>query len=311
MSVALLSGYAADVAFGDPRRGHPVAGFGNATIALESKVYAPTKLRGALFAFGLIASAGVAVDVLANVTARRRSAGTAVFVAVTWASLGGRSLAIAAGRVADALKREDIEAARNCLPSLVGRDVSGMDAEKICRAVVESVAENTSDAVVGALFWGALFGPAGVTVFRAANTLDAMVGHRSDRYEDFGWAAARIDDALGWPAARLTALLAAVCAPVVDGSARESLRILRRDGGSHPSPNAGRVEAAFAGALNLKLGGPLSYDGQDEVRGCLGDGTAPRVQDIDRSVRLASAVGLTALAICCAIRVARGRWRSA
>ncbi|MFY9487135.1 MAG: cobalamin biosynthesis protein [Solirubrobacterales bacterium] len=307
MSVAMLGGYAADAAFGDPRRGHPVAGFGSAAIALERKTYSPTRLRGALFAGALIATVGVAVESIGSATARKRVGGTVVFGAVTWASLGGHSLAIAAREVADALERGDLEAARRRLPSLVGRDVSELDEQMICRAVVESVAENTSDAVVGALLWGALLGPAGVAMFRAANTLDAMVGHRTERYENFGWASARLDDVLGWPAARLTALLAAVCAPIVGGSPTETLRVVRRDGAEHPSPNAGRAEAAFAGALGLRLGGPISYGGHDEARGYLGDGAEPRVLDLERCVRLASAVGLSALAACSVVRAARSR----
>lgn len=303
----MFGGYVADAAFGDPCRRHPVAGFGNAAIALERKTYSPTRLRGVMFAGALIAAVGVAVESIGSAAARKRVCGAVVFGAVTWASLGGRSLAVAARDVADALERGDLAAARHRLPSLVGRDVSELDEQMICRAVVESVAENTSDAVVGALFWGALLGPAGVAMFRAANTLDAMVGHRTERYEDFGWASARIDDVLGWPPARLTALLAAICAPLVGGSPSETLRIVRRDGAAHPSPNAGRAESAFAGALGLRLGGSLSYGGHGEVRGYLGDGSEPRVLDVERCVRLASAVGLSALVVCSIIRVARGR----
>ena len=137
------------------------------------------------------------------------------------------------------------------------------------------MAENTSDAVVGTLLWGAIGGPAGVAAFRAANTLDAMVGHRSPRYREFGWAPAKLDDALCWPAARAGAGLAVLCAPLAGGSRAEAWHTLRRDGAAHPSPNAGRMEAAFAGALGLRLGGPLAYDGRIEDRPALGDGRAP------------------------------------
>ena len=171
----------------------------------------------------------------------------------------------------------------------------------MARAVVESVAENTSDAVVGTLLYGSLLGPAGVAAYRAANTLDAMVGHRSPRYAQFGWAAARLDDVLGWPAARAGAGLTALCA-------RErgaAWRVLRRDGGSHPSPNAGRMEAAFAGALGLRLGGPLAYDGIVELRPVLGDGRVPEARDIGRANRLSSRVGAAALAASIALRSLR------
>src|SRR5207302_1228960 len=128
-------------------------------------------------------------------------------------------------------------------------------AAELCRAGIESVAENTADAVTGPLLWGALAGPAGVAAYRAANTLDAMVGHRNERYERFGWAAARLDDLLTWPAARLAAGLAVVLAPVAEGDPVRAWTVLRRDGSLHPSPNAGRLEAAFAGALGVGLGG--------------------------------------------------------
>ncbi|MBW3653027.1 MAG: cobalamin biosynthesis protein, partial [Actinobacteria bacterium] len=171
----------------------------------------------------------------------------------------------------------------------------------IARAVVESVAENTSDAVVGTLLWGAVGGPAGVAAHRAANTLDAIVGHRSPRYERFGWAAARLDDVLGWPAARAGAGLTVLC-----GSAPwRTWRVLRRDGGAHPSPNAGRMEAAFAGALGIRLGGPLSYDGRAELRPALGDGRAPVASDIRRAIGLSARVGAAALAASVAARSMR------
>jgi adenosylcobinamide-phosphate synthase len=162
---------------------------------------------------------------------------------------------------------------------------------------VESVAENTSDAVVGALFWGAVAGPGGAVAYRAANTLDAMVGRRDDRYREFGWAAARLDDALNWLPARLTAVLTALCS----GRPRAAWAIVRRDGARHPSPNAGRAEAAFAGALGVQLGGPLSYDGATELRPELGDGPPPAAQDVRRAVRLSRRVGAAALAACALI----------
>ena len=217
-----------------------------------------------------------------------------VLAACTWAALGGRSLAREADAVAADVRSGDLAAARAALPALVGRDPDALDADGICRATVESVAENTADAVVGVLLWGAVAGPAGVAAYRAANTLDAMVGHRSERYADFGWAAARLDDALTWPAARAGAALAAACAPVAGGSAGAALRAVRRDGAAHPSPNAGRMEAAFAGALGVRLGGPLAYAGRVEERPRLGDGRAPVPDDVTRAIRLSLAVGAAA-----------------
>ena len=287
--LALLSGWAADQVLGDPRRWHPVAGFGRLALALERALYAPSRARGALYAGALVALAALGAEAAARVLPRRL-----VLAACTWAALGGRSLAREADAVAADVRSGDLGAARKALPALVGRDPDALDADGICRATVESVAENTADAVVGVLLWGAVAGPAGVAAYRAANTLDAMVGHRSERYADFGWAAARLDDALTWPVARAGAALAAACAPVAGGSAGAALRALRRDGAAHPSPNAGRMEAAFAGALGVRLGGPLAYAGRVEARPRLGDGRAPVPDDVTRAIRLSLAVGAAA-----------------
>jgi adenosylcobinamide-phosphate synthase len=299
---ALAVGYGADLVFGDPRRWHPVAGFGRVALAAERAVYGPSRRRGALYAGALVAGSALAGELLARLAGRR-----AALVLVTWAALGGRSLASEARTLAAHVERGDLDAARATLPALCGRDPAGLDAPQLCRAAVESVAENTADAVVGALVWGSIAGPAGVAAYRAANTLDAMVGHRSTRYAQFGWAAARLDDALSWPGARAAALLAALCAPVVGGQPLAAGRTLRRDGAKHPSPNAGRVEAAFAGALGLRLGGPLVYAGRAEQRPRLGDGRAPEAPDIERAVRLSLAVGAAAAAACSALQAWRSR----
>jgi adenosylcobinamide-phosphate synthase len=222
--------------------------------------------------------------------------------AFTWVALGGRSLTRIAVELSDCVQDGDLRGARGVLPSLCGRDPEALDAAGLSRAAVESVAENTSDAVVGALLWGALAGPGGVLAYRAANTLDAMVGHRSPRYLDYGWAAARLDDLLNWLPARLSAALAALCAPVVGGSIRGAWRVARRDGGAHPSPNAGRVEAAFAGALGVRLGGPLSYRGVAELRPVMGDGRAPAPADVRRAACLSRAVGVAAAIACATLR---------
>jgi adenosylcobinamide-phosphate synthase len=292
-AMALLCGYAADLALGDPGHWHPVAGFGRAALALERVLYAPTRVRGALFAAVLVAAPAIGAERLARALPR-----WLVLAALTWAALGGRSLTREALGVSDLVERDELDEARGALRALCGRDAGELDGPELCRAAVESVAENTSDAVVGALLWGAVAGPAGVAAYRAANTLDAMVGHRNERYGDFGWAAAKLDDAMSWPAARLTAALACAAAPLVGGSPREAASTVLRDGALHPSPNAGRVEAAFAGALGLTLGGPLAYEGRVESRPQLGDGRTPGVADVHRAARLSLAVGAAAAALC-------------
>jgi adenosylcobinamide-phosphate synthase len=302
--LALLAGFGADLLLGDPARMHPVAGFGRVAARVERAVYAPDRHRGAAFAGGLVALAALAGEALARAAHRAGAGRGASLVAVTWIALGGRSLAREAGRIAACVEARDLDRARAALPALAGRDPEHLDEAGVCRAVVESVAENTADAVVGALLWGAVAGPAGVCAYRAANTLDAMVGHRSPRYESFGWGAARLDDVLGWPAARAGAALTVACTPVVGGSPRTALTTMRRDGHAHPSPNAGRMEAAFAGALGLRLGGPLSYGGRTEQRPILGQGEPPGAGDIRRATRLSLAVGAAAAAGSAALHAA-------
>jgi adenosylcobinamide-phosphate synthase len=301
----LLAGFAADLVAGDPHRLHPVAGFGHAALALERAAYAPSRPRGVLVAGALVAGAAVSVELLARAVSRTRLGRyEAVFTAVTWAALGGTSLRREARRVGTQLERNQLSDARLGLRALCGRDTTELDESEVSRAVVESVAENTSDAVVGALVWGAIAGPAGVAAYRASNTLDAMFGHHSERYEEFGWAAARLDDLMSWPAARLTAALTCLVSPLISGSPARTLAVVRRDGGAHPSPNAGRAEAAFAGALGLQLGGELAYSGRIESRPHLGDGRRPETQDIKRASRLSLYVGVSAALACAAFRTA-------
>ena len=295
---ALLAGYAADAVVGDPARWHPVAGFGRTALALEHAAYAPTRVRGGAVVAMLVAVPALAAELLARAAARRGLSRGLVLAALTWVALGGRSLRREALNVSDLVAREQLDEARCALRALCGRDAAELDGAALCRAAVESVAENTGDAVVGALLWGAVAGPAGVVAYRAANTLDAMFGHRSERYLEFGWAAARLDDALSWPAARMAAALACLTAPLVGGSPRRAAAIARRDGNAHPSPNSGRVEAAFAGALGVSLGGQLAYNGSIESRPQLGEGRTPGVEDVHRAARLSAAVGIAAAALC-------------
>jgi adenosylcobinamide-phosphate synthase len=290
-AAALVAGVVADWVVGDPRRWHPVAGFGAVAAAVERRWWRPSRVAGMAHVLVLVGSLAVAVAMVDRGLGRRPVARMLLLAVVTWSALGGRSLAEAGRQLARAVRDGDLEAARRLAPTLVGRDPSGLDGPELCRAAVESVAENTADAVVGPLLWGALVGPAGVAAYRAANTLDAMVGHHSLRYERFGWAAARLDDALTWPAARLGAGLTCVLAPLVGGEAGRAWRTLWRDGGAHPSPNAGRMEAAFAGALGVRLGGTNRYGDRVEQRPALGSGPAPGPDDVDRAVRLSLLVG--------------------
>ncbi|MEP7161282.1 MAG: cobalamin biosynthesis protein [Dermatophilaceae bacterium] len=303
--VGLCLGFIADRLFGDPRRGHPVAAFGRGASRLELLMYDDCRAAGTAYALLLVGGSTLAAVTLEMTLRDRPRARTLAIACVTWAVLGGRSLERAAAHVARPLERDDLDGARSGLPSLVSRDPAGLDAPAVARATVESVAENTSDAVTAPLLWGAVAGLPGLVGYRAANTLDAMVGYRSVRFARFGWAAARLDDVLNLVPARLAALLALVCAPVVGGSARAGWRAMRRDAPAHPSPNGGVVEAAFAGVLGVSLGGINSYGGRREDRGRLGEGTAPRAADIDRATRLARHVSVGSLVVACALSAVR------
>jgi adenosylcobinamide-phosphate synthase len=305
-AAGIAAGYLTDVALADPRRGHPVALFGNAAAALERFTYADDRRAAALHTGALLGALAVVGVVGERAAARRGAVGTAAITALTtFVALGGTSLARTGERMADLLSSGDVDAGRRLLPSLCGRDPAALDAGGLVRAAVESVAENTSDAQVAPLLLAAVGGVPALLVYRGANTLDAMIGNRSPRYRRFGWAAARFDDALNLVAARVTALLVAICAPVVGGSPSGAVRAWRRDAMRHPSPNAGVVEAAFAGALGVRLGGPTRYAHQLELRPTLGDGPTPQVADLVRAVRLSRVVQLvSAVLVTTAVSVA-------
>ncbi|MFH9007030.1 cobalamin biosynthesis protein [Streptomyces afghaniensis] len=299
------AGLIGDLLLGDPRRGHPVAVFGRTAGAVERVLWRDHRGWGALHTVVCAGGAAALGGVAARAVRDSAVASVALTAAATWAVVGGTSLAREARAIGRALEAGDVEGARARLPHLCGRDPQALDADGIARAVVESVAENTSDAVVGALVWGAVGGVPGLVGFRAVNTLDAMVGHKSARYRRYGWASARLDDLAGWPGARLTAVLAVLAGDDPRGAARA----WRADADRHPSPNAGPVEASFAGALGVRLGGTLSYGGRVEHRPVLnGAGRAVRTRDIERAVRLSRRVGWLALGVCAvARRIAKGR----
>jgi adenosylcobinamide-phosphate synthase len=293
-ALGIAAGVAVDALLGDPRRGHPVALYGTAVRALEERCYAPHRSRGAVFTAVTVGAPVLAGAALQRATRRHPLVRAAAVAAGVWAVLGGTTLRREAAAMATALDRNDLTTARGRLSHLCARDPDGLGRQEITRATVESVAENTGDAVVAPLFWGAVAGLPGLLGYRAVNTLDAMVGYRSPRYAEFGWSAARLDDVANWVPARLTGALTAAVAPVVGGDPVRTWRVWRRDGGAHPSPNAGHCEAAAAGALGIRLGGANTYQGRTEVRPGMGNGPSPDVFDIRRAAGLSAAIGLAA-----------------
>ncbi|NHC23609.1 cobalamin biosynthesis protein [Nocardioides sp. IC4_145] len=287
-AAGLLLGFALDRALGDPQRWHPVAGLGRLAALSERALYADARAPGVVHTTLLVGGAaglGIAVE---RATRDRPALHAAATALATWAVLGGRSLEREALAVHALLAVDDLPGARQRLTHLVGRDPTGLPPGEVARAVVESVAENTSDAVTAPLAWGAAAGVPGLLAHRAANTLDAMVGHRSSRYVRFGWASARLDDVLGLPGSRPGGLYVLAADPA---RARGAWRAWRRDAPAHPSPNAGVVEAAFAGSLGVTLGGTNRYGDRVEQRPTMGSGRPVRPGDVPRATALARRVG--------------------
>ncbi len=289
MSAAI--GLALDAAYGDPpTKWHPVAWFGGALTKLEEIIYRDERNAGAIYAsIGILGATAIA---------------QVLDIATLWSALaiGGNSLDSAAAKIQTSLDDGDLAAARDRLPWLVGRDPAHLNEAEISRATIESVAENTVDAVIAPLFWASLCGTHGVVAYRAVNTLDAMVGYHNDRYENFGWASAKLDDLANYIPARLA--VAAVCA-VRPNKASYILQTVARDAGQHPSPNAGQIEAAFAAALGIRLGGTNSYRTHIEQRAKLGDGEAPQRSDIAGARSLQRDVSVAAGTVCAVIGLVR------
>lgn len=267
-------GVLADVLLGEPpARLHPVVAFGSLMNTVERRIYADNRIAGALYT-----AVGAGVGVTSGLLVRRPLS--------TYFSVAARSLWDEATGIADALDAGDLAGARARLPALVGRDPTGLDEKEIARAAVESVAENTVDAIVAPILWRS-----GTLTYRAINTMDAMVGHRSPLYARFGWSSARLDDIANWVPARVTAVLVVALRP---SRGAEIVRAVRTDAPRHPSPNAGVVESAFAAALGLRLGGMNRYGERVELRPTLGTGRPPEGADIGRAVALSKQITLAA-----------------
>ncbi|WP_278314818.1 cobalamin biosynthesis protein [Lolliginicoccus levis] len=311
-AAGLAMGVLADRLLGDPQRFHPVAGFGTLAHRAEQAGYRDTRARGTVHWLVLVGGTAGAACLVELVLARHgtpRLARIGWTAGATWATLGGTSLARVGARMAAHLEADDLDAARALLPSLCGRDPALLDLAGIARATVESIAENTSDATIGPLVWVGLLGAPGALAYRAINTLDAMVGYRSERYERFGWFSARADDVANLLPARCCGAITVAAAPLVGGSPAVAWRSWRRDARSHPSPNAGVAEASAAGALGIRLGGTTRYRHGTEERPGLGEGPPPGVVDVRRAARLSRCVqaGAAALVVLAVVAVPVGK----
>lgn len=296
-AAGIALGVVADRLLGDPERHHPVAWFGSWTMRVEQHTWADSREAGVLHLVTTTAPWVVGAVVAERCSRRWPLAHLAVTAAVTWACVGAQTLELEGERIAGHLDADDLPGARERLPHLCGRDPSGLPEHEIARAALESMAENTADASVASIFWGTLFGAPGIVGHRAVNTLDAMVGSFSERYRNFGWASARLDDLLDLVPARVTGALACAWAPAVGGSSRQAWRIMRRDGHKHPSPNGGWCESAWAGALGVQLGGRNVYAHRVEDRPLLGDGEPASARTLRKGAKLVGLVTGSAAAL--------------
>jgi adenosylcobinamide-phosphate synthase len=297
-----------DAVIGDPdwlwkRLAHPVAVIGlmidwlDRSLNRESWSEGLRRSTGILAILALVSVAG-SIGLLLEAPLRQTSGGWGAVAALAAALIAQRSLYDHVARVRDAFADGGLEAAREQVAMIVGRDPQTLDEAGVCRAAIESCAENFSDGVVAPVFWLALFGLPGLLIYKAVNTADSMIGHLNPRYRSFGWAAARLDDRLNLIPARLSGVLIALVAPIAKGSVKQSLAIMRRDAAKHRSPNAGWPEAAMAGALGVALAGPRVYGGQltDDPFLNAGARATATPQDIGRALRvLIAACALQAL----------------
>ena len=274
--------------FGDPdwlwrKYPHPVVWFGKAIEAAEKALYpergspAQKKRAGILLITGLVIAGWIAANFASKVLSLFGSIGTLIEVAVVAVLLAQKSLSDHVSAVRLGLENEGLEGGRKAVAMIVGRDVKALDKTGVSRAAIESLAENTSDGVVGPALAYMAFGLPGLIAYKIINTADSMIGHRSERYLDFGWASARLDDLVNLIPARFTGVFSCAAFAWVDGKqvAERAFKIMRRDAKLHKSPNAGWPEAAFAGGLDVALGGPRAY-----AKGAKGDmSDAPYLND--------------------------------
>lgn len=279
---------------------HPVRPLGQLIVDLEHKLNrderapADRRMRGILvvvFVTGLAVAVGLIVQAIAAIV----PFGWLLELALIIALLAQRSLFQHVRRVGMVLADGGLEAGREAVSHIVGRDVRQLDAHGVARAAIESCAENFSDAVVAPAFWYVLFGLPGMLAYKAVNTMDSMIGHRSPRYRDFGWAAARLDDVMNLVPARLSGIFLGVAALAVPGARPlRGLAIMWQHAGRHRSPNAGWPEAAMAGALGLSLAGPRRYPGEVVEAPWIGEGTARATpRDVMRALALLGTACLT------------------
>jgi len=315
-SLIILSSFFLDYLLGDPRWfPHPVRAIGRliqggeAVLRRFDRTPKAEKIAGVILVIVLISIVYFIAHFLILLSYRMSTwLGFLVSVLIGYTTLAARDLAGSAKRVLARLDADDLVQAREKLSMIVGRDTDGLDENGISRAVVETVAENASDGVIAPLVYMAIGGPALALAYKAVNTMDSMIGYKNERYVNFGWAAAKLDDVANFIPARVTAALICLASNVFSlfhspfrtphSALASPWRIMLRDGGKHPSPNSGWPEAAMAGSLGVRLGGPSTYGGTVSLKPVLGEeGRAPVKKDIEKSVRFMYSASLLAASV--------------
>ena len=295
---AIAVGYILDLLLGDPPwLLHPVRGIGWLVVKLESilRKFGSPKVCGAFLVIVVVATAWASayaiIRVASLIDGRLEFVVSCVLI---YFALATRDLDIESRRVYDALRDGDLTSARAYLSRIVGRDTEGLSREEVVRAAVETVAENTVDGVISPLFYAFLGGPPLAWAYKAVSTLDSMVGYKDEKYKDFGWFSARLDDAANWLPARISAILIIMSAFVLRMRWRDAFKIVLRDGRKSASPNSGIPEAGFAGALGIQLGGVNYYRGTPRRTPLVGERVKEREpEDITRAIRLMYAVSIS------------------
>ena len=300
----LLLALIIDRVIGDPewlwsRIPHPVVIFGGFIGQMDTTLNAtehksPSARQRGLFTVSMLVFLALISGMIFHFLLQALPFGTVVEAILAAFLIAQKSLLDHLRAVSRAISEQGLDAGRTAVSKIVGRETANMDEADISRATIESAAENFSDGVVAPAFWYLLFGLPGLFVYKAVNTADSMIGHKTDRYIQFGYAAARLDDLLNFIPARISGLLIAASAPILGGKVKSSLSVMQADAPGHVSPNAGWPEAAMAGALDVALGGPRRY--KDKIVdgiwiNSMGN-RSPNSFDIDRSVRLLDAAWL-------------------
>jgi len=279
--------------------GHPVTWMGGLLSLLDRRLNRETDLfvrrrMAGIGALAILFAASAGAAVIFEWFVSTGLIGAILTILAATSLIAQRSMYDHVRAVADALEQDGLEAGRKAVSMIVGRNPEWLDEAGVARAAIESLAENFSDGIVAPVFWMAVAGLPGATLYKAANTADSMIGHRTPRHQAFGWAAARLDDVLNLPASRLSALYIAVAAMVMGGSPAGAVRAVWRDASRHRSPNAGWPEAAIAGALGLKLAGARVYGEETVDDAFMGDG---RREATAGDVRAALRIFLAACAV--------------